>query len=175
MSLAVTVLCGESVAQSLAEAARREAERRKALEEHGIEGKVIDAETLPRPPSADQPRSRPPEHAKPRASGEPVTGRRTHAGSYRSVLARIDNEIRRCEERLAVLRLRHEAEKFALPRVGRNAANRTVVGSRERIYWQIQETESKLKRLREERLGAYDAGKKAGFLPGELDGHGIVP
>jgi len=40
---------------------------------------------------------------------------------------------------------------------------------------QILELQSKLKRLRQERLDIYEAGKKAGFLPGELDGKGIIP
>lgn len=175
MSLAVIFSWGESVAQSLAEAARREAERRKSLVQQGIEGKVIGEETLPPQPTANRAASSIPERARPGAGKEPLTGRRTPAGPYRSVLRRIDNEIRRCEERLAVLRRRHEAEKFALPRSGRSANSRAAGSSRERIFWQIQDTESKLKRLRQERLEAYDAGRKAGFLPGELDGHGIVP
>jgi len=29
--------------------------------------------------------------------------------------------------------------------------------------------------LRRERLETYDAGRKAGFLPGELDGKGLIP
>jgi len=36
------------------------------------------------------------------------------------------------------------------------------------------ELEAKLKRLKQERLEAYETGRKAGYLPGELDGKGII-
>ena len=41
--------------------------------------------------------------------------------------------------------------------------------------WRIKDWEVKLKRLRQDRFETYDAGLKAGFLPGELDGKGIWP
>ncbi len=174
-SLAVILLCGESVAQSLAEAARREAERRKSLEQRGVEGKVIGEETLRPQPSTNRNVRGVPERARSQEDRGRSTGGRTTARSYRSAISRIENEIQRCEERLAALKRRQEAEKFILPRVGRAAGSRSAANSRERVSGQILDAESKLKRLQQERLEAYEAGKKAGFLPGELDGHGIVP
>jgi hypothetical protein len=40
---------------------------------------------------------------------------------------------------------------------------------------EIDELESKLKRIRRERQEIYEEGRKAGFLPGELDGRGLIP
>jgi uncharacterized protein (UPF0335 family) len=40
---------------------------------------------------------------------------------------------------------------------------------------EIEDLELKLKRLQQERSEVYAEGKKAGFLPGELSGKGIIP
>jgi hypothetical protein len=166
---------GESVGQSLAEAARKEAERRKSLEQQGIEGKVIRSETLGRGAGANITTSKLPENRRAGPAREPSGGSRLSAASYRSTLRKLDHEIRRCEDRLTVLRQRHDAEQRSMSRSGRFSRSDITSDARERRFWQIQAMESRLKLLRQERIETYDAGKKAGFLPGELDGHGIMP
>ena len=47
--------------------------------------------------------------------------------------------------------------------------------SQSKLQAEIEELQIKLKRLQEERFEVYESGKKAGFLPGELEGKGIIP
>jgi hypothetical protein len=42
------------------------------------------------------------------------------------------------------------------------------------MRWQILELEGKLAGLRRDRVDTFQAGRKAGYLPGELEGRGIV-
>jgi hypothetical protein len=169
-------LCGGDVlAQSLAEAAQKEAERRKALKQQGIEGKVISSESLEENSGAAVSTSKIPKSpGKPAAGRSSADGRRS-AAPYRSALLKLDQTIRQCEDRLAALRVRYEEEKYTLPRSGRNVGRNTANGSRERLRRQIEEAQVRLRRLQQDRLETYDAGRKAGFMPGELDGRGIVP
>jgi predicted RNase H-like nuclease (RuvC/YqgF family) len=172
----VTLLCGRMVlAQSLAEAARREAERRKSLEQQGIEGKVISAESLGRNLGAAVSTSKLPATGRKPVPGRPSAENRRSVASYRSALLRLDRNIRQCEDRLAALKRRYEEEKDTLPRSGRMTSRMAANSTRERLRRQIEELQIRLRRLRQDRLEAYDAGRKAGFMPGELDGHGIVP
>ena len=46
---------------------------------------------------------------------------------------------------------------------------------RSRLQAEIEELELKLKQLRRERAETFDDGRKAGYLPGELEGKGIIP
>ncbi|PYV12309.1 MAG: hypothetical protein DMG07_17315, partial [Acidobacteria bacterium] len=80
-------------------------------------------------------------------------------------------------DRLASLRARVEAERWTPPRAARSRRGTRIVQSekRPRLDVQIKDWEVKLKRLRQDRFETYDAGLKAGFLPGELDGKGIWP
>ena len=160
--------------QSLAEAARKEAQRRKALEQQGIEGKVINSD--PGRPSAKDSR----------ADDSPAPAARETAGrmraprnqpslhALRATLQKLDREIQHGEERLALLRARMESEKWQLPKVGKISRGNNT-SRRDRLRFQIEELEAKVKLWRRERYETYDAGRKAGYLPGELDGKGIMP
>jgi len=162
-------------AQSLAEAARIEAERRKNLEQRGVEGKVIlwkAAGGQSKVPAAD-PSPAPNRRA---AKRQPATGKsRASAASFRSSLQKLDREIGRGEDQLKLLQKRIAAERWAPPKTGRITSSSQSGATLERLTWQLRELEVKLRRLRRERLETYDAGRKAGFLPGELDGKGIIP
>jgi hypothetical protein len=68
-----------------------------------------------------------------------------------------------------------ESERWQLPKVGKISRGSNNTSARERLRVQIQELEAKLKHWRRERFETYESGRKAGFLPGELDGKGIVP
>jgi hypothetical protein len=160
--------------QSLGEAARKEAERRKALEEQGISGKVIEAHDPARMASQGNISlsSPPPASARPRAADRP-TGKSNER--VRNAILKLDREIRQAEDRLASLRRQAQAERWAPPRAGKVVRRGGAVQNEERIREEISELELKLKRLREQRLETYDGARKSGMLPGEIDGKGIIP
>lgn len=143
-------------AQSLAEAAHKESERRRSLEERGISGRVIEQhDTTQR-----------------RLNGNvsvfapvPATRRaeRPAPNTFRKALQVLDREIQQGEDRLALLK-----EKI---QTARRAAHVPTRSSRSgSLQADLRECELKLKRLRQDRLDTYNAGRKAGFLPGELEG-----
>jgi hypothetical protein len=68
-----------------------------------------------------------------------------------------------------------ESERWQLPKVGRITRGSNGTSTRERLRFQILELEAKLKHWRRERYETYESGRKAGYLPGELDGKGLVP
>jgi hypothetical protein len=159
--------------QSLFEAAQREAQRRKGLEQQSIEGKTIAGNG----PSQAAPQgkistSSPALSSRP-APGEPKPKARLQ--TFRSALQKYDWAIRRSSERLRVLQSRLGAESWTLPRVEGRSGRINTRSSRDNIKMQIQDLELELAQLRRERLETYDAGRKEGFLPGELDGRGIIP
>ncbi len=161
-----------SWSQSLVDAARKEAERRKALERQGIEGKVISggaSRVTEQPTEAPVPASR--AVSSPARSSRELNTIRT----LRAKLQKLDLAIQHGEERLTILRARMESEKWQLPKVGRISRASAGNTARERLGSQIRELEAKLRNWRRERSQAYESGRKAGFLPGELDGKGIVP
>jgi DNA repair exonuclease SbcCD ATPase subunit len=87
----------------------------------------------------------------------------------------LEREIRQAEEKLAEMRARVARERWAPPKVGRLSRNARSRVSEERLRSQIRSLETRLNYLRQERSETYAAGRRAGFLPGELDGKGILP
>jgi hypothetical protein len=163
--------------QSLADLARQEAERRKALDEQGIQGKVIEADPENLAPDGNLTTSTPAvtglsRKSKPAAQN---SSRSPSAKSYRSALQKLDRSISRTEERLQLLRSRLQDERWAPPKVGRLSRRSGSTDSQSRIQAEIENLEIQLKQMRKERAEIYDAGRKDGFLPGELDGKGIIP
>jgi hypothetical protein len=153
--------------QTVSEAALKEADRRKLLEQQGVEGKTIlqgDVGKLGAGANVTSGTPLPP-------ASRPATARESppKPDRYRSQLLKLDGEIRRMEEKLSVLRSRLETERHFPFRLGRtsNAVQKTEA--------QIRSYADRIERLRLERMKVYDAGLRAGFLPGELDGKGIVP
>ena len=160
--------------QSLADAARREAERRRELDRQGIAAKVIEGDPGSLAPDGAVSTSSP----GPRfGSGEVRANAKSRDSprSYRSALQKLDREIRTAEDRLTMLRERLQAERWALPKAGRASRSGGGAESRERMEQQIRELELRVKRLRQDRLATYDEGRRAGFQPGELDGKGRLP
>ncbi len=161
--------------QSLADIAREEAERRKQLEQQGIEGKVVEANgvdpardgniTISKAPSASAQRSQ-------RSDSEKD---RTSVRGYRAALQKLDRTIRQDESRLEKLRTRLHDERWAPPKVGRVSRRSGATDSQDRLKREIDELQAKVNQMRLERAEVYDKGRKAGFLPGELDGKGIIP
>jgi hypothetical protein len=162
--------------QSLADLARQEAERRKALDEQGVQEKVIEANAQDLAPDRNLTTSAAAvtglsEKSKPAQNGS----RSPSAKSYRSALQKLDRSISSAEERLQLLRSRLHEERWALPKVGRLSRRSGNPDSQSRIQAEIDKLEIQLKQLRKERAEIHDEGRKAGFLPGELDGKGIIP
>ena len=159
--------------QSLAEAARREAERRKALDQQGIEAKVVRGDASGHGGDPSNSLSVPPSF-KDAGAGGTAKGRAS-LQSLRTKLRKLDLDIQQGEERLRNFRARLESEKWQLPKVGKTYKGNAGTSASERIRIQIQELEAKLRRWTRERFEIYEIGRKAGYLPGELDGKGIVP
>jgi hypothetical protein len=160
-------------AQSLAEVARKETERRKLLELQGISGRVIENHDPATPASRGDLSVFGASRGAASSSQSGSARARDSPQRYRSTLQKLDGAIRETGERVESLRRQAVAAWWAprtrLSRRGRNGA------SEERLRSQIQDLESRLKRLKEDRFQVYDSGRRAGFLPGELDGKGIIP
>jgi hypothetical protein len=168
----VTVECG---AQSLGEVARQEAERRRKLDQEGKAGKTIADQDLARHGrngNITLSRPDPPPREAPSTSSGP--GRRS-AASFQNRLRSLDRQIHQTEDKIAFSRERLAKERWAPPKTGRLSRRGTTHSSEERLRWQIRSLENRLTSLRQERREVYDTGRKAGFLPGELDGKGIIP
>ncbi len=170
----VLVLGALLVPQSLGDLARKEAERRRALEEQGVAAKVIDGTNgRELAPGGNVTVSSPVPGAV-RARSLDVRGAKPDT-RVRGVIQKLDRQIRQAEDRLRALRLKADAERWAPPRVGRIVQRGAALPNEEKIREDIAELELKLKRLREDRIDAYNNARKAGLLPGEIDGKGITP
>jgi hypothetical protein len=157
--------------QSLADFARQEAERRRLLDEQGIQGKVIvsvaakpesnEDAAVPETPSGGKEKT---------AERSDARNGRKSASRYRTALQKLDQQIRQGEERLTSLQARLHAEKWSPSKTRRTSSRTKTKDSTSRLQAQIQELQTKIRRLREEHFEVYESGKKAGFMPGELDG-----
>jgi hypothetical protein len=169
-------LCGMTVCvllnmQSLTDIAREEAERRQRLEQQGIEEKIIERKEAPsaqeehriKAPASSERQKKP--SAENDSSKNQATVRR-----FRAALQKLDRRIRQEEERLAPKRARLEESRWVLPKTGRLSTQNRIIDSRERLQKEIDDLQIKLKELRQEREETYEEGRKAGILPGELDG-----
>jgi hypothetical protein len=161
--------------QSLVDAARQEAERRKQIDQQGIEVKVIERNG-PLPSKGNLTTSTSPRLV-PLQNETPSDSRknRTSLKSYRSALQKLDRAIRQDETRLESLRARLQSEKWAIPKVGRISRNSPAADNQAKLQIQIEELQAKLELARQERAEIYQAGKRDGYLPGELDGKGTIP
>jgi len=170
----LAIVAVECRAQSLGDVGRREAERRRKMEEDGKAGKTIADQNLACHGRNGNITLSRPEPRKEAPSPSPGPRRRSVA-SFQNRLRSLDRQIRQTEDRIAFSRERLANERWAPPRTGRLSRRRGTNSSEERLRWQIRSLEGSLTSLRQERREVYDAGRKAGFLPGELDGKGIIP
>lgn len=158
--------------QTLAEAARKEAARRKELERQGIEGRVIG----PGDPSMLAPNGSLTISVQGtnRAAVSREADNRGSPAYYRSRIERLDREIRQADERLKLLKAREEAARKDQSR-GLSAGRAGGASAAEQLSRQVADLDLRLKQLRSERQEVYDSGRKAGFHPGELEGRGVLP
>jgi DNA-binding transcriptional MerR regulator len=160
--------------QSLADVARQEAERRKSLDQQGIEAKIIDV--VPQNGGGNLAVSSGGSPAPGRTSKESASGRgKTSVDGIRAALQKLDRSIQQTQERLESRRARLQSERWIIPKTGRVSGHSDAGKTQNQLKEEIEELERKLKQLQQERAEIYDRGKKAGFLPGELTGKGIIP
>jgi predicted RNase H-like nuclease (RuvC/YqgF family) len=166
----------ENDAGTLADVARKESERRKRLEQQGIEGKVIDADAVIKSSSGNLTVST--------VSGTESedstvqnnkSEKRSSIRSYRNALKKLDRTIRKAKDDLARLREQFRKARWAPLKIGRRSNSGKSEEKQNRMQAEIEELESELRELRRERSEIFNEGRRAGFLPGELDGKGIIP
>jgi ribosome-associated translation inhibitor RaiA len=162
--------------QELADVAREEAERRRRLEEQGIEGKIIEANSATDSSKGNLTVSTmPPTKSETSHVRDNVSKKSSSIRSFQNALKKLDRTIRKEKERLETLRERLRKERWAPLKVGRASSGGQTEKEQNRLRTDIEELEFTLRELRRERSEVFDEGKKAGFLPGELDGKGIIP
>ena len=162
--------------QSLADAARREAERRERIERLGIEEKVIEGNEKCSPLEGNVSVFKPSDTGQKKTIPEPFSSRdRSSLRQYRAKLLKLDNDIRKGEAQLEKLRGRLDSLRRKSLGIDNFKGFSRNEESRDRTEVQIEELQTDLKLLRKERRELYDSGRKDGFLPGELEGKGIVP
>jgi hypothetical protein len=161
--------------QSLAEAARREAERRQKLDQECVPEKRIETADMARlapggaistfsPGSVLTPVNPAAAKSEPRAS----------LRSFQTRLQKLDRDIQQAEGQLKQLRARADAERWAPVRTLKGSKGSDPSLTQEQLRRQITGLEEKLASLRRERGDTFFAGRKAGFLPGELENRGII-
>jgi hypothetical protein len=169
MVLAVFGLVQVSRSQSLVEVARKEAERRQKLAD--VQARQIDGANpaLVAPGGALSISSPGPVMVSAKAAPARPESRES-LRSYQSRLQKLDREISQTEQKLKVLRLRADAERWAPIKTAKGSRGSGGSATLDQMRWQIQDLETKLAELREERSDVFQAGKRAGYLPGELEG-----
>lgn len=162
--------------QSLVDVAREEAERRKRLEEQGIVAKVIDGNATGSGRKANITISTEGDYKPKEAAARPDSAKsKESVRGYRQALQKLDRAIQQTESRLSSNRARSQAAKWQNPQNAKSSNRGQPKDLQAQLQAEAVELELKLKQLREERFEVYEAGKKAGFMPGELDGKGIIP
>jgi len=166
----------ENDAETLADVARKEADRRKRLEQEGIEGKVIDADAVIKSSSGNLTVSTVSgKESEDSTVKNKTSEKRSSVRSYRNALKKLDREIQKAKEDLEKLREKLRKERWAPLKIGRRSNSGQSEEKRNRMQAEIDELESDLRDFRRERSEIYNEGRRAGFLPGELDGKGIIP
>ena len=163
--------------QSLADVARAEAERRRLLDEQGIEEKIVNGipseeEMVGKRTRYDAPPSAVRRNSPERGADSGARSRDT-LRKYRAELQKLDKAIQKEEQTLASKRRRLETVRRTPPapiRIGSLATRNAVAEAMRRLEAEIKDGEDKLKQLVEERANLYDEGRRNGFLPGELEG-----
>ena len=172
------ILCSNSTAvpQSLADAARREAERRDRIERLGIEEKIIEGNGKCSATGGNVSVFKPPGVKPEKATKASFPSKDRNAlRRYRTQLQKLDKEIRKGEVRLEKLKDRLDSLKRKSLEIGNLKGFSRNNESQDRILEQIAVQQVDLKLLRKERREIFDSGRKDGFLPGELEGRGIIP
>jgi hypothetical protein len=175
--LAVTsfaTCAGQPVPQSLSELARKEAERRQKVDQQGIPVKRIESANIGLPDPGGRVSVSSPEPPSTRPAGAATKAEtRPTLRSFQLRLQKLDTEITLAEEKLKLLRKRADAARWTVVKTPKGSKVPGLFSGQDQYRWQILEAETKLASLRRERSDVFQAGRKAGYLPGELEGRGI--
>jgi hypothetical protein len=169
--LQATAVTLDSASQSLTEVARKEAERRQRLAQQGIQEKRIDGSDpalLARGGAIST--SAPDARSVSGTSAAPKTEVRESLRFYQTRLQKLDRDIGQAEQKLKLLRLKAAAERWAPIKTAKGSRGSGSSSAQDQTVWEIKELEIKLESLRRERADTFQAGRKAGYLPGELEG-----
>ncbi len=160
--------------QSLIDAARKEAERRQKLDLQGVQVKKIDAaDPGLLAPNGTIGVSAPGSHAITPSFGAKKGEPRAPLRSFQTSLRKLDRDIAQTEDRIKLLRARADAERWAPVKTAKGSKGSAQSSAQDQMRFQILDLEVKLSRLRKERMDAFEAGRKAGYLPGELENRGV--
>ncbi len=160
--------------QSLADAARVEAERRRLLDQQGVKAKKIEAaDPAQLAPNGNIGISSPGAHAIPASAVAKKSDSRASLRTFQTSLQKLDRDIAQTEGRLKLLRARADAERWAPVKTTKGSRGSAASASQDQMRWQILDLEAKLARLKQERMDTFEAGRKAGYLPGELENRGV--
>jgi hypothetical protein len=161
--------------QSLVDMARREAERRRRIDEQGIPVKRIEFAGQAQGTFAGAISVFSLEKGVVSQNASTVRAEpRVALRSFQTRLQKLDGDIQRAEERLKLLRARAEAERWAPIKTAKGSRGSGSSAAQDQLRWQILELEGKVAGLRRDRSDTFQAGRKAGYLPGELEGRGIA-
>jgi hypothetical protein len=160
--------------QSLAEVARLEAERRQKIAEQGIEVKRLRNQDgvgarSGAAISLSQPVARSPADAA-RTRAEP----RPALSTFQSRLQKLDRDIAQADAKLKILKARVDAERWAPVKTSKGSLGSGPSSAQNQLRWQLLDLEGQLSTMRKERGDIFLEGRKAGYLPGELEKRGIV-
>jgi hypothetical protein len=159
--------------QSLVDIANQEAERRRLIDQQGIETRVIEGNNVPSDSNVAEWTD--PAVVIPKASKKGDSAKdKTSARSFRTALQKLDRAIRASKDRLEAKRAQLQSERWASPKSGRSSSRGQASDAQSKLKAEIEELQTKMKELRRERSEIYEEGKKAGFLPGELNGRGMT-
>lgn len=162
--------------QSLADAARTEAVRREKIRQQGLEETIIEGNGGCYSGEGNVTLFDPPRTGKTETQAKETSVKdRGSLNRIRSQLQKLDRNIRQEEARLKKLQDRIGAlrsDSYRISSLSKIPANEE---SKRKTLEEIDELEDKLRLLKRERAEIYDNGRRAGFLPGELQGRGILP
>lgn len=161
--------------QSLAELSRLELERRQKIEQQGVPAKRIEYvgrsdRVTGGTVSTSSPVAGKTSRAEPAAKADPRPALRT----FQARLQKLDRDIAQAEDRVKVLRKKIEAERWAPIKTAKGSLGLGSSAAVDQLRWQVTELEGKIAALRRERGDVFQAGRKAGYLPGELENRGIL-
>ncbi|MEJ2109406.1 MAG: hypothetical protein P8Z37_05730 [Acidobacteriota bacterium] len=161
--------------QSLADAARTEAERRKSLGQSEIEETIIEGNGACYSGKGNVSSFKSAATEQKKLITVVPSKDRSALRRYRTRLQKIVGNIAKIETRLQNLkdRLRELKRKNLLIKdLSGLALNEE---SQDKTSEQIEEVIGHIKLQKRERSDVYDEGRREGFLPGELEGEGIIP
>ena len=120
--------------QSLVEIARQEAERRKRLEQQGIEGKVFEGNPVPSDSNVNVTVwTDPPETPEKTSTREDSSKKKTSPRSFRTAIQKLDRLIKENKDRLKSRRARLQSARWSISTTGRSSGRSKTADSPDKL------------------------------------------